>query len=180
MLLVVGSVGLDRDEEEEISAVWIEQIEGGSKVHLQVDANARKLASGHENARVQAAGTYENKDGETWLVLRKFAPLVKMKGELEVEEDEDGNAAGATLKVEQGETTVAHPVMLDKKGKALMRDMAWETVEAEGMLYTRNGKKWLRVYAFEKVEKEEVPEEDDGGWDEDEGDEEDEEDGSED
>ncbi|MHC4598634.1 MAG: hypothetical protein ACYS47_06480 [Planctomycetota bacterium] len=166
-LVVVGTVDSEKNDDDEITGITF-SIHSGETYRITIDATARKLATDHPETAVQVAGEYALKDGEKWLTVKKFSPLKTFTGTLEVEEDDDGNAEGAKLAVEEGDRESYHPILMDKTGKKMVSEAPWEVVKITGVFYKRNGRLWLKVHTFQ------LEEPDEGGGEDDEDDEEEE------
>ncbi|MHC5039859.1 MAG: hypothetical protein ACYTHM_21340 [Planctomycetota bacterium] len=161
LAVVHGIVSVKEDGEGKVSDIRIKSAEGEYRV--TVDEAGKKLALEGGGKGVQLAGVYTVKEGEKWLTAKKHALLQTLVGSLEVEEDEEGNPRGVKLSVESETGEMTHPILYDKTGKQLAKDLAWEQVEISGLFYTKGKTKWLKVCTVKKAPEEpQAPDEEEG------------------
>ncbi|GEM_PF-2659368 len=166
--LLTGMVLVSRGEGTILGAVVKD---GEADYHVTLDETGRKLAESAEGKVVRLHGRTEQREGRTHVVVKAFLPTVVLNGYVRVQEDDDWNAVGACLAVEEGNLEAVYEIVHDDKGKALMRDLGWERAEVTGVVVEKGGVKWLKVCAFKRVEsppeEEEEEEEEYDDWGED-------------
>ena len=163
LLVVCGEVMCEKDDEDRLEAIFLENSDTFDTYTLKIDANAKKLVSEMDGKMVRALGTLVSKDDEEFFVLDSYAELISGRGCFKVSVDDDGNVTAVQFACEGGKDPVTYDLLLNDRAIELAERFEEDTVELTGTI-SRSGKKiLLTVLTCELCDEEDDEDEDEDG-----------------